>query len=78
MAILPSAPISLLRKKIARKAGVGGASGSLVRLWTARQLGESENGRWDRVAEVDDGQAVGWWLVDGDVVIAGGQVREGS
>ena len=59
--ILPASPVSLLRKKAARLAG----SGSGVSLWTCRRMGEVH----ERVAEIEDGHEVGWWLSDGEVVL---------
>lgn len=61
MKILPASPVSLLRKKAARLAG----SGSGVSLWTCRRMGEVH----ERVAEIEDGHEVGWWLSDGEVVL---------
>lgn len=61
MTILPSAPVALLRKKVSRKV----QTESHLTLWTSMVRGEG----YDRVAEMQDGQEVGWWLSDGDVVV---------
>jgi hypothetical protein len=60
MAILRSAPISLLRKKIAKRLNEG------VVLYTVRET----DGAMSKVAQVDDGQQVDWWYSPGDAVWA--------
>jgi len=59
MRYLPSAPMTLLRKKIAKRLGTS------VVLWTVRHL----DGETEKVAEMTDGHDVAWWLNDGDGII---------
>lgn len=61
MTILPSAPVALLRKKISRRV----QSETGLTLWTGKENGQA----YVKVAEMEDGQEVGWWLSDGDVVV---------
>jgi len=60
MSILPSAPVTLLRKKITKRVG-----GKAATLWTVRPTGDD----YEKVAEIQDGHDVAWWLNDGDMVL---------
>lgn len=60
MTVLRSAPISLLRKKIAKRVNEG------VVLYTVHET----DGVLSKVAQVDDGQQVDWWYSPDDAVWA--------
>ena len=65
VSVLPAAPVSLLRRKIAKQIAVKNIKA--VRMWTVRRDGEGREG----VTEVseEDGKDIGWWLGDGDELI---------
>ncbi|KAL7420773.1 hypothetical protein Q5752_004725 [Cryptotrichosporon argae] len=57
--VLPSSRVSVLRKKMERRAGRAGT------LWTARPEGDA----WERASELEDEAEVGWWVSDGDHLV---------
>lgn len=66
MTILPSAPTSLLQRRIAKQAGLRDAKA--VRIWTTRRAGQQR----EKVLDITDenGTEIGWWLSDGEELIA--------
>lgn len=74
MPILPSAPIPLLRRKIAKKISEDPEDVLLYtirRTQTAVELQADDQEVWmnEKVAKVEDGE-VGYWFDDGDGVMA--------
>lgn len=66
--ILPSAPLSLFRRKLTKLLGLPAAAAGGMEVWTTRP------GSRDRATRVDmDGQGeagtVGWWFVHGEGVV---------
>ena len=59
--MLPSAPTTLLRKKITKRMD----NGNGVTLYTVRQADRG----LEKVAEIIDGHDVAWWLSEGDTVL---------
>ncbi|GMK59284.1 hypothetical protein CspeluHIS016_0702990 [Cutaneotrichosporon spelunceum] len=64
--LLPSATTASLQKRVARQLKV-----PAVRVWTARPHPEAPEaiGAWEPVAEMDQGQEIGYWVGDGDTVV---------
>ena len=60
MAVLPSTPVHLLRKKICKRLDLGP-----IELYTCKN---DESGV-SPIAKMTDGQEVGWWVVEGDTVV---------
>jgi hypothetical protein len=61
--ILPSAPVTLLEKKVAKHIKVPSA-----RVWTARKH-DSIVAAWEPVEEMEDGREVGLYVSEGDYVV---------
>lgn len=73
MSILPSAPVSLLQRKIAKKLGRDPHETSLYTVRRIQSTTEPQGGDQDvwsneKVARVEDGE-VGYWFEDGDGIM---------
>lgn len=61
--ILPSAPVTLLEKKVAKHLQVSSA-----KVWTARKH-ESILAAWEPVEELEEGREVGMYASNGDTLV---------
>jgi hypothetical protein len=65
ISVLPSTPIALLRRKVARQARLPGTAA----LWTARRRRDRDEG-WEKVVEVSEGAVGDWFADEEDLIVA--------